>query len=89
MSQTKINGVKIDVRLLNQALALKLEEALSELHSSEQNRKNNHWSLVLLKYISQLYINSSNATASSFTQIPPLVNEYSIVDLFVLSSFFF
>jgi hypothetical protein len=31
MSQTKINGVKIDVRLLNQALALKLEEALSEL----------------------------------------------------------
>ena len=40
MSQTKINGVKIDVRLLNQALALKLEEALSELHSSEQNRKN-------------------------------------------------
>jgi hypothetical protein len=39
MSQTKINGVKIDVRLLNQALALKLEEALSELHSSEQNRR--------------------------------------------------
>jgi hypothetical protein len=31
MSQTKINGVNIDVRLLNQALALKLEEALSEL----------------------------------------------------------
>jgi hypothetical protein len=40
MSQTKINGVNIDVSLLNQALALKLEESLSELHSSEQNRKN-------------------------------------------------
>ena len=39
MSQTKINGVNIDVSLLNQALALKLEEALSELHSSEQKQK--------------------------------------------------
>ena len=39
MSKTKINGVNIDVSLLNQALASKLEEALNELYSSEHNRK--------------------------------------------------
>ena len=39
MSQTKINGVNIDVSLWNQSLASKPEEALSELHSYEQNRK--------------------------------------------------
>lgn len=39
MSKTKINGVNIDISLLNQALTSKLEEALNELHSSEQTEK--------------------------------------------------